>query len=84
MGSPISASREQKTGAASMSSRPHVIDAIQQINHSAQRDWLERFTSTSLRGYLKRLELTLGPRGRSSMWTRTGETPAVVTRQPAL
>jgi hypothetical protein len=67
-----------------MISKTQIIDAIQQINQSARRDWLDMFASSALRRYLDRLELTLEPRGRDSFWTRQNETPAVVTRSPAL
>jgi hypothetical protein len=65
-----------------MISKPKTIDAIQQINQSAGRDWLDTFAATALRRYLRRLELTLEPRGRQSIWVRHHETPAVVTRAP--
>ncbi len=67
-----------------MTSKPHIIDAIQQINQSAGRDWLGSFARTSLLRYLDRLEHTLEPRGRASFWVRAPETPAAVTRQPML
>jgi hypothetical protein len=65
-----------------MISKPKIIDAIQQINQSARRDWLDTFAESALHRYLHRLELTLGPRGRQSTWIRHHETPAVVTRAP--
>jgi hypothetical protein len=65
-----------------MIKKPKVIDAIQSINPSARRDWLDSFATSALRRYLDRLELTLGPRDRQSTWVRQHETPAVVTRSP--
>ncbi len=65
-----------------MISKPKTIDAIQQINQSAGRDWLDTFATSALCRYLDRLELTLGPRGRQSTWVRLDEDPAVVTRAP--
>ncbi|MHC4219108.1 MAG: hypothetical protein ACYSU7_11705 [Planctomycetota bacterium] len=65
-----------------MISKPKTIEAIQQLNRSAKRDWLDTFATCSLRRYLNRLELTLGPRGRQSTWIRHDATPAVVTRAP--
>lgn len=62
--------------------KPKVIEAIQLINPSAKRDWLDSFRTRSLRRYLDRLELTRGPRGRDSTWVRRHETPAIVTRNP--
>ena len=63
-----------------MTSRSKVIDAIQQINRSARRDWLETFDTPALRCYLDHLEVTLEPRGRGSVWVRPAETPAFFTR----
>ena len=62
--------------------KPKVIEAIQLLNQSAKREWLESLRTPALRRYLDRLELTQGPRGRESTWTRRHETPAVVTRTP--
>ncbi len=65
-----------------MFNRVHIISAIQQLNRSATREWLEMFATTALRQYLDHLEVTLEPRGSGSRWVRAGETPAVVTRDP--
>jgi hypothetical protein len=65
-----------------MIKKPKIIDEIQQINQSARRDWLDTFATSALCRYLDRLELTLGPRGRQSIWVRHDEGPAVVTRAP--
>ncbi len=63
-----------------MINKARIIQAIQHLNQSARRDWLEAFTTTALQRYLDHLELTLEPRGRDSIWVRAGETPAIVTR----
>ncbi len=65
-----------------MLSKTGLINSILQLNRSARPDWLEKFAVDPLRQYLDHLEVTLGPRGRASVWTRSGETPAVVTRSP--
>ncbi len=65
-----------------MLSKTRVISAIVQLNGSAPPDWLNNFAVTALRKYLDHLEFTIEPRGRTSIWTRSGETPAVVTRTP--
>ena len=62
-------------------SKAHIIDGILQLNRSARRDWLDTFAKPALRRYLDHLEVTLEPRG--TIWTRQGETPAVVTREPS-
>ncbi len=63
-----------------MLSKTRVINAIVQLNRSAPPDWLNNFAVTALRKYLDHLEFTIEPRGRTSIWTRSGDTPAVVTR----
>ncbi len=65
-----------------MISKTRIISAILQLNRSAQTDWLSKFTTPALRRYLDHLEVTLEPRGRESVWIRSAETPAVVTRNP--
>ena len=63
--------------------KTRIISAIQQLNRSARREWLDAFAAPALRLYLDHLEITLEPRNRESTWIRTGETPAVVTRHPS-
>ena len=63
--------------------KSRIISAIQLLNRSARREWLEMFATPALRDYLDHLEVTLEPRGRASIWIRPGETPAVVTRSPS-
>ena len=65
-----------------MTNKAQIIDAIQQVNQSARRDWLNRFAAPALRRYLDHLQLTLEPRGRASIWVRPGDTHALITRQP--
>ena len=67
-----------------MLSKAQIIDAIQQRNRSARREWLDMFATSALRRYLDHLQLTLEPRGRNSRWIRAAETPAIVTRRPGL
>ncbi len=63
--------------------KARIIDAILHLNRSARRPWLEAFAAPALRQYLDHLEITLEPRDRESVWIRTGDTPAVVTRRPS-
>ncbi|MHC4414552.1 MAG: hypothetical protein ACYS0G_04640 [Planctomycetota bacterium] len=65
-----------------MISKNQIIDAIQQLNRSAGRDWLDMFAASALRRYLDHLQVTLEPRGRGSVWIRHGDTPAIITRRP--
>ncbi len=65
-----------------MISKTRIIDAIPQLNRSARADWLDSFATDALRRYLDHLQVTIEPRGRASVWKRSGETPAVVTRTP--
>ena len=65
-----------------MLNKTQTITAIQEINRSASRDWLDFFEVSALRHYLDHLQQTLQPRGGESVWVRPGETPAVVTRRP--
>jgi hypothetical protein len=66
-----------------MTSKAQLIASIMEINPSASQAWLARFDVSALRRYLDHLQHALEPRGRSSIWIRDGETPAVVTRRPA-
>ena len=65
-----------------MLTKQQIIDGIQQINRSAQRDWLNVFDINALRRYLDHLQRTLEPRGGQSIWIRPGDTPAIVTKHP--
>lgn len=70
-------------GHSSMMSKNQIIENIQQINRSARQEWLNLFDISALRRYLDHLQRTLEPRGGHSVWVRTNETAAVVTRRPA-
>ncbi len=65
-----------------MLNKTGLIMGILQLNRSAQPGWLSDFATPALRRYLDHLEVTLEPRGRESVWIRSGETAAVVTRNP--
>ena len=65
-----------------MISKTRIINAILQLNRSASADWLDSFATDALRRYLDHLQVTIEPRGRASVWQRSGETRAVVTRTP--
>ena len=65
-----------------MLTKAWIIDAIQQLNRSARREWLDMFATTALCRYLDHLEITLEPRGRGSTWIRPAENRAVITRTP--
>lgn len=66
-----------------MHSKERLIEDIQEHNRSAHREWLELFDVDALRRYLEHLRWTLEPRGRHSFWVRQGDSPAMMTRQPA-
>lgn len=65
-----------------MLSKEQIIQGIQQINHSARTEWLSLFDASALQRYLDHLQQTLEPRGGHSIWVRSNETTAVVTRVP--
>lgn len=69
--------REQEHGM----SKQQLIERIQQVNRSADEGFLVHFNQEALEKYLQRLDLTRGRRGRPSVWVRTGESPAVATRE---
>ncbi len=52
--------------------KPQIIEAIRQLNPTAKRPWLEKFTVWDLDRYLDHLQLTLEPRGYSSFWPTSG------------
>jgi len=62
-------------------SREQLVEAIRQENRSASLEFLLGFDDRALKTYLDRLQLIHGHRGRTSVWVRTGETPAIVTRR---
>jgi hypothetical protein len=63
-----------------MPSKHELIDRIRQINRSADTRWLEAFDQSALFNYFEHLQVLMEPRGRSSVWRRRPETPAVVAR----
>ena len=65
-----------------MINKTRIISAILQLNRSATADWLNKFATPALRHYLDHLQMTIEPRGRASVWIRSGDTAAVVTRTP--
>jgi hypothetical protein len=67
-----------------MLDKARIIDAIQEINTSAAKVWLEAFDASALRRYLDHLQITREPRGRASVWVRPGDSPAIVGRRPAV
>lgn len=61
-------------------SKQQVIEQIQQRNRSAKSEFLASFDEEALQSYLRRLTSVVGRRGRSSVWVREGNTPAIVAR----
>ncbi|MEM7228829.1 MAG: hypothetical protein AAF432_08445 [Planctomycetota bacterium] len=64
-----------------MLTKTQVIARIQTLNATADGTWLDQFSSDALRQYLAHLEVAREPRG--SVWRRSGDSPAVMTRRPA-
>ncbi len=46
--------------------KPQIIQAIRELNPTAKRPWLEKFTVGDLGQYLDHLQLALEPRGSRS------------------
>ncbi len=67
-----------------MLTKPQLIHSIQEINNSAQGDWLAMFEVSALNRYLDHLQITLEPRGGASRWIRPNDAPVIVTRRPAI
>lgn len=65
-----------------MLSKLQIIEAIQQINQSARREWLDLFDTSALRRYLDHLQWMLEPRSGQSIWIRDDQSSATITRQP--
>mgnify|MGYP006299139263 CR=1 FL=1 len=57
-----------------------LITEIVNVNRTADRTWLMTFDEDDLRRYRDNLERTREPRGRDSIWVRSGDTPAIITR----
>lgn len=63
--------------------KPQIIQAIRELNPTAKRPWLEKFTVGDLGQYLDHLQLALEPRGSRSTLARTGIPPATTgSRRP--
>lgn len=60
-------------------SKHEIIEAIRQVNRTANPEYLVRFEQRALESYLRRLTTVLNRRGRDSRWVREGDTHAVVT-----
>lgn len=65
---------------ASVMKKQHLIEEIRRNNPTAEPGFLQQFTEAQLEPYLNRLKHVSGRRGRGSVWIRTDETTAVVTR----
>ncbi len=64
--------------------KPQIIEAIRELNPTAKRPWLEKFTVGDLGRYLDHLQLALEPRGSRRTLARAGVTPATnISRRPA-
>jgi len=57
-----------------------MVETIREHNRTAPADFLMTFKEDQLKRYLRRLTDLSGHRGRSSVWVREGETPAIVAR----
>ncbi len=65
-----------------MLNKSQLIDAIRDLNSSADRAWLGLFTRDELERYLQHLQHAQQPRGESP-WQRTSETQAIMVRHAA-
>jgi hypothetical protein len=61
-------------------SKQQMVALIREHNRTAEADFLMRFEPRVLESYLRRLTLIHNQRGRTSVWVREGDTPAVVAR----
>lgn len=66
-----------------MMSKLRMIEQIRVHNRSARTDFLTHFDEEALKQYLARLTHLSGRRGRTSVWVRQAEGPAVITRAAA-
>ncbi|MDA0803675.1 MAG: hypothetical protein O2819_07995 [Planctomycetota bacterium] len=62
--------------------KSQLIDAIRDLNPSADRAWLGLFSKEELGRYLQHLHHAQSPRGGPA-WERDGETGAIVVRHAA-
>lgn len=59
-----------------------LVDHIRALNPTASREFLVTFRRDALELYLEHLSRTTHePRGRSAVWTRPADTPAIVVRE---
>jgi hypothetical protein len=61
--------------------KQQMIEQIRQRNQSASNEFLLDFDEQALEQYLQRLTSVVGQRGKDSVWVRTGDAPAVVSRR---
>ncbi|CAG0999946.1 hypothetical protein PHYC_02808 [Phycisphaerales bacterium] len=61
-------------------SRAQLVERIMELNPTAGREFLARFTGPALGEYLDHLTLTVEPRGKASVWVRRSGPPAIITR----
>ncbi len=64
-------------------SKQQMIEMIRQRNRSASNEFLIKFDEEALRNYLSRLTKLQDHRGRTTVWVRSGISPASITRQCA-
>jgi hypothetical protein len=60
--------------------KQEMIQQIRQRNQSASDEFLVDFDEQALEQYLERLTSVVGHRGKSSIWVRQGDAPAIVSR----
>lgn len=60
--------------------REQVVGRIIEINPTATRQFLDQFGKEALGRYLDHLVVTREPRGRTAVWERLGDTPAITHR----
>jgi hypothetical protein len=60
-------------------SKQQLIEAIREMNRSADETFLVHFNQPALEDYLRRLSMAQAGRGRMSRWVRAGHTPSVTT-----
>ncbi|MEC9373947.1 MAG: hypothetical protein VYC34_08890 [Planctomycetota bacterium] len=63
--------------------RERLVDEIRDLNPTASAEYLAGFDNRSLRLYLAHLHASAEPRGRGAVWQRPGDTPVIVTAEPA-
>jgi hypothetical protein len=61
--------------------KQQMIEQIRQRNASASDEFLLGFDEPTLAQYLERLTSVVGHRGKSSVWVRPADGPAVVGRE---